>query len=266
LDSKITQVTSARLAWQTSGTAFVIDGVTLGPGDKVLYTPDIADGSYSRIYQVNATGTQMDICDTANYVAGARIVVTNGIEYGGRAFMVQSGTATSSGTINCVNDEPEPDVALLAKGGVTVANGIQVTDNLSSGTSTIGGYDATNNTFSGAITLARDVAFRAPAGGVIRLTGSIADTGETLHPFAFSGTGTVELPAGTELLSRPVSFPGLTDEALDATGQTRCTLVTAADGLTTADIAAPSLSKWQLRVKPTSIRAVKNVGTMIIMQ
>ena len=75
-----------------------------------------------------------------------------------------------------------------------------------------------------------------------------------------------ELPDGTEMLGRAVSFPGLTDAALDATGQRSCTLVTAADGLTTADIAAPSLSKWQFRVKPTSIRAVKNVGTMIIMQ
>ena len=266
LNSAITEVSSARLAWKTSGTAFTIDGVTLVPGDKVLYTPDIADGSYSRIYQVNATGTQMDICDTANYVAGARIVVTNGTEYGGRAFMIQSGTTGSSGTINCVNDEPEPDVALLAKGGVTIANGVNVTDNLSSGTSTIGGYDATNNTFSGAIVLSRDVVFHAPAGGAVRFTGSISDAGETLHAMAFNGTGTVELPAGTDMNGRPVSFPGLTAEALDATGQRSCTLVTAADGLTTADIAAPSLSKWQLRVKPTSIRAVKNVCTIILMQ
>ncbi len=265
-DTKITEVTSARLAWKTSGTAFIIDGVTLGPGDKVLYTPDIADGSYSRIYQVNATGTQMDICDTANYVAGARIVVTNGTEYAGRAFMVQSVTTGASGTINCVNDEPEPDVALLAKGGVTVANGIQVTDNLSSGTSTIGGYDATNNTFSGAITLARDVAFRAPAGGVIRLTGSISDAAETLNAFAFTGTGTVELPAGTELLSRPVSFPGLTDEALAATGQTRCTLVTAPSGLNLSAISEPPLSKWHLRVKPASIIAFKNSATLLMVQ
>lgn len=61
-------------------------------------------------------------------------------------------------------------------------------------------------------------------------------------------------------------MPAITDEALDATGQTACTLVTAAAGLTTADIAAPFLSKWQFRVKPTSIRAVKNVGTIILMQ
>ncbi len=31
-----------------------------------------------------------------------------------------------------------------------------------------------------------------------------------------------------------------------------------------ADIAAPSLSTWQLRVKPSSIRAVKNAGTKIM--
>ena len=267
IDAKIKQETNDKLAWTTTDTAFLLDGVTLEPGDKVLYTPDLADGSNARIYQVDASGNRMEICDNLDhYLAGARIVVTNGTEYAGRAFMMRTGAIGAKGTITCVNDEPEPDVALLAKGGVTVANGIQVTDNLSSGTSTIGGYDATNNTFSGAITLARDVAFRAPAGGVVRLTGSIADAGETLHPFAFSGTGTVELPAGPDMNGRPVSFPGLTDEALDATGRASCTLVSAADGLTTADIAAPSLSKWQLRVKPTSIRAVKNVGTIILMQ
>ena len=266
LDSKITQVSNAKLAWQTSGTAFVIDDVTLEPGDKVLYTPDIADGSVARIYQIDGTGTRMDICDYANYLAGARVVVTNGTEYGGRAFMVQSGTTGSSGKIACVNDEPDPNVALLAKDGVTIANAINVTDNLSDGSSSIGGYDDTVCTFSGAITLARNVTFRSAPGGVVRLAGSIADAGETLHPFAFSGTGTVELPTGTDMNGRAVSFPGLTDAALDATGTTACTLVTAAGGLTTADIAPPPLSKWQLRVKPGSIRAVKNVGTMILMQ
>ena len=189
--------------------------------------------------------------------------IARGAEFAGTAF--QSVHSFNNATVY-VEEPPEPSVALFADGALTITNDVTVTDNLSSGASSIGGCTADTSVFSGKNTLNRGVTFHAAAGGVVRLTGSITDADETLNPFAFSGTGTVELPAGTDLAGRAISFPGLTDAALDATGQTSCTLVTAAGGLTTAEIAAPSLAKWQFRVKPTSIRAVKNVGTRILIQ
>ncbi len=238
----------------------VLDGVTLSPGDRIFCFTDLGQ------YGVYELGSDLKLTRVSGYtyLFGKRIVIQEGEQFGGTSFEIVRGS--NNGWHSLQEPRTDPDVALLADGPRVITNDVAVTDNLSCGTSTIGGCTADISVFSGKITLNRDVTFRAAAGGVVRFTGSIADAGETLNPFAFSGTGTVELPAGTELASRAVSFPGLTDAALDATGSTVCTLVTAADGLTVADIAVPSLSKWQLRVKPTSIRAVKNVGTMIIMQ
>ena len=242
-----------------SGSPLIADGCVVQPGERVLYL-----APQFKVYKLADDGsTYAADSSVSTSRLGLRVKIARGAEFAGTAF--QSVHSFNNATVY-VEEPPEPSVALFADGAVTITNDVTVTDNLSSGASSIGGCTGDTSVFSGKITLNRGVTFHAAAGGVARFTGSITDAGETLNPFAFSGTGTVELPAGTELAGRAISFPGLTDEALDATGATACTLVTAADGLTTAEIAAPSLAKWQFRVKATSIRAVKNVKTVLFVQ
>ena len=238
----------------------VVDGVTLSPGDRIFCFTDLGQLG---VYELDSD-LKLVRDSSYKYPFGKRIVIQEGELFSGTSFEIVRGS--NGGWHSLQEPWDEPDVALLADGPRVITNDVVVTDNLSSGTSTIGGCTADTSVFSGRISLNRDVTFHATSGGVVRFTGSIADADETLQAFAFNGTGTVELPSGTDMNGRSVSFPGLMDEALDATGQNSCTLVIAADGLTTADIAAPILSKWQLRVKPTSIRAVKAVGTTILMQ
>ena len=240
-----------------TGTLPALDNVAVGVGDTFLYAPAHEAGNM-RIWRV-LESNKVALEQQHTYTEGSTVSIDQGYFYGGTTFRYLAGNFA-------IPDVADPDVALLAKGGRTIANGIDVADNGSAGASIIGCADATVNTFSGAIALHRDVTFHAAAGGTVSITGAITDANGEANGFAFTGTGTVELPSGTDMNGRVVSFPGLTDETLDVTGQRSCTLVTAADGLTVADIAAPSFSKWQLRVKATSIRAVKNVGTRILMQ
>ncbi len=242
-----------------SGSPLIVDGCVVQPGERVLYL-----ASQFKVYKLGENGSSFAADSSVSASAyGLRVKIAKGVEYAGTAF--ECVHSYNNGSV-FVEEPPEPAAALLADGAVNITNDVTVTDNLSSGASSIGGCTGDTSVFSGKITLNRGVTFHAAAGGVARFTGSITDAGETLNPFAFSGTGTVELPAGTELAGRAISFPGITDAALDATGQTSCTLVTAADGLNLADIDQPSLSSWQLRVKATSIRAVKNAGTKILVQ
>ncbi len=240
-----------------TGTFPALDNVTVGVGDTFLHAPAHETGNM-RIWRV-LESNKIALEQQHTYTEGSTVSIDQGYFYGGTTFRYLASNFA-------IPDVADPDVALLAKGGRTIANGIDVADNGSAGTSAIGCADAAVNIFSGAIALHRDVTFHAAAGGVVRLTGSVTDANGAVNGFAFTGTGTVELPSGTDMNGRAVSFPGLTDETLDATGQRSCTLVTAPGGLSLADIVPPSLSKWQLRVKATSIRAVKNVGTRILMQ
>ena len=193
INANIKQETNERLAWTTSDEMFVIDGVTLVPGDKVYYTPDMADGSVARIYKVDATAKRMEICDQDYYLPGARILVTDGVEYAGRAFMAtKSATNTSKGFIPGVNDVPDPDVAVLAQGARTITNSIVVADNLSAGERIIGGATADFSVFTGDISLQTNVAFSAPAGGRVTCSGAITGTGDIIK----DGAGEVVLTGG----------------------------------------------------------------------
>ena len=254
---KFTATNNANTNYTYTGTLPALDNVAVGVGDTFLHAPAHEAGNM-RIWRV-LESNKIALEQQHAYTEGSTVTIDQGYFYGGATFRYLA-------TNFAIPDVADPDVALLAKGGRTIANGIDVAANGSAGASTIGCADATVNTFAGAIVIHRGVTFHAPAGGVVRLTGSITDAGENLNAFAFSGTGTVELPGGTDMNGRVASFPGLTDEALDATGQTSCTLVSASGGLNLADIAQPSLSKWRLRVKPDRIRASKVVGTKVMIQ
>jgi autotransporter-associated beta strand protein len=124
---------------------------------------------------------------------------------GGRAFflfnreeiayapLVMNSTANNTFAYFGFNDEPavNPDVALLAAAAVTVSNKVVVSDNLSSGTSTLGGSTAEASLFLGDITLNRDVQLTAAAGGTATFSGAFSGTGSIIK----TGAGTVVLAA-----------------------------------------------------------------------
>ena len=239
-----------------AGSPFIVDGHEVQPGERVL--------NMTRVYKLAADGSSFtadpDVSATAY---GIRANITNGVVFAGTAFQC---VHAFNNACAFIEEPPEPSAALLADGPRTITNDVAVTDNHSSGASTIGGTTNVICTFSGKIVLNRGVTFHAAAGGVVKIDGAVTDANGEVNAFAFSGTGEVRFKEAVNLGGRVISFPGLTDETLDATGQRVCTLVTAPGGLTAADIVAPSLSKWQLRVKPTSIRAIKDVCTIILMQ
>jgi autotransporter-associated beta strand protein len=80
---------------------------------------------------------------------------------------------------------------LLTAAAVTVSNKIVVSDNLSSGTSTLGGTTAEASLFMGDITLNRDVQLTAATGGTATFSGAFSGPGGIIK----TGAGTVVLTA-----------------------------------------------------------------------
>ena len=213
----------------------VADDVTLTPGDLVLYTTDVADGSSGRIMRYHEPGKIG--AAWLPYAAGLKVKVLDGTKFGGKTFMFTQGasaaTATFSGAGNAVLDAlvMNPDAKLLAKNGVTIANDINVTDNKSTGLSAIGSADASTVTFSGAITLAKDVFFEAAEGSTVNVTGTI-DAGD-FKVAGFSGLGTVNFANGLDVADQALQVV-LQADAVPTEGLKKYTLATGLSGTPTA--------------------------------
>jgi len=152
----------------------------------------------------------------------------------------------------------------LAKNGITVANDINVTENLSTGASTIGVADDSSVTFSGNITLNRSVTFTAAAGGTATFTGTIADAGETKNAIAVTGASTVVLPT-LDWSGRTLDLRGVSEATLEASGANAVTLLRAA-GVGQATVLKPAdLNKWRLIVRDNSVRATKKGFTLLVL-
>lgn len=130
--------------------------------------------------------------------ANARARIAEGQAFGGKSVFRYA-------VDNCKywlleSDTTDPEVAVLAKNGATIANAINVADNKSAGASSIGSADASSVMFSGDITLAKDVVFEAAAGSTVNVTGQIINEGG--FNVGFAGLGTVKFANGLDVSGR----------------------------------------------------------------
>lgn len=234
--------------------SLVADGVTLEVGDSFLYTPDVADGSQGRIYTIVEPGHF--VAEWLAYAPGFKVKVLEGNEYGGKTFMFAPGayasTATACGAGNAVLDSyvANPDVKVLAKGGVTIANAINVTDNKSTGISAIGAADASAVTFSGTITLAKDVVFEAAAGSVVNISGDIVEADGGSFNIGFSGLGMVNFSRPFDVTGRTLTVRVPVSQLPDSVA--KFTLATGLEGVPSSvavatDEGSPVSEKWRTR-------------------
>ncbi|MEI6655047.1 MAG: hypothetical protein WCP45_09785, partial [Verrucomicrobiota bacterium] len=163
-----------------------LDGVTIHSGDRILYksAAGISTPEKNGIYTVDSTlkilTRATDLDESAEFVKGLRVHVTGGTRNGGKNFFLSSdqaimgsgitftvnSTTTGNGTVAFSPDaDTNVGVAILTEGAFTVARNINVTNNLSTGKSSLGGNSAHASTFSGAIALARDLTVTAASGG-----------------------------------------------------------------------------------------------------
>jgi len=191
-----------------------VDGVVPVVGDRVLVKDENASPHRHGIYTVTSYtnwSRAVDLNEASEFVYGLRVLATAGTVNAGRAFflfnreeiayapLVMNSTANNTFAYFGFNDEPaaNPDVALLTAAAVTVSNKVVVSDNLSSGTSTLGGTTAQSSLFLGDITLNRDVQLTAATGGTATFSG------------AFSGLGgIIKTAAGTVVLTAAPASTG----------------------------------------------------------
>ena len=164
-------------------------GVALESGDKVI------SGRTAGVYTYGG-GTTRTLDSTPEGNARARIA--SGDAFGGKSVFRYA-------VDNCTywlleSDTTEPETGVLAKNGVTIANGIVVADNKSAGASTIGSADASVVTFAGDITLEKNVVFEAAAGSTVNVTGQIINEGG--FNVGFAGLGTVKFANGLDVSGR----------------------------------------------------------------
>ena len=205
-----------------------IDGVKPKDGDRVLVNEPANDQqNRNGIYVVSNNGltwTRAPELDESSEVRhGIRVKVAGG-KYAGRTFYLYPREDFDDGvhsfpfpfTMNHANHllsfspEPEdqPSVAcLVGANGVTVTNAVRVTDNLSTGTSTLGAWTAVDGscTFASDVSLARDVTLAAQnAAGTVNFTGTFSGTGEIVC----GGAGTVFFTGTDSRASRRFAFAG----------------------------------------------------------
>ena len=206
-----------RMVWSAVPT---IDGVTPAQGDIVLLNRPRMH-PYNGLWKVvSADGLtwerpdEMDEAEDLVGYRGLRVRVTDGVRFGGKAFMLVTNPVYFRSTANCTNPEidpatgktkgeiyreenerfkdgcnapvfhPEhssdPDAAVVAgANGLVIATPIEVTDNSSAGASAIGTRDGvTAATFSGDIKLAKSVTLAAATDSTVTFTGSISGAGD----------------------------------------------------------------------------------------
>ncbi len=197
----------------TDGTFFftaapTVDGVVPVVGDRVLVKDENANPQRHGVYTVTSATSWTrvsDLNEASEFVYGLRVLVSEGTLNAGRAFflfnreeiayapLVMNSASSPSYAFFGFNEEPSPnpDVALLTAAAVTVSNKVVVSDNLSSGTSTLGGTTAESSLFMGDITLNRDVQLTAATGGTATFSGAFSGSGGIIK----TGGGTVVLTA-----------------------------------------------------------------------
>lgn len=185
-----------------------VDGVVPAVGDRVLVKDEFANPQRHGVYTVTSStnwSRAVDLNEASEFVYGLRVLATAGTVNGGRAFflfnreeiayapLVMNSAVSPSFAFFGFNEEPaaNPDVALLTAAAITVSNKVVVSDNLSSGTSTLGGTTAEASLFIGDITLNRDVQLTAVAGGTATFSGAFDGPGGIIK----TGAGTVILTA-----------------------------------------------------------------------
>jgi len=244
-------------SWTKS--TLVIDGHTLQPGDRILDVGNRVFKEYTGTTATNYVPTGFNYGKNSYY--GHRIRVTSGERFANAAFEAIRGW---EGDAAYTLEVAEPSVALLADAAMTIANDINVTDNQSTGTSTIGVSGPYDVTYAGAVTLNRDVTFSVAAGGKMTFTGTVADAAGQTNAVAVIGAGTVVLPAGFDWTDRTLDLCGISEATLEASGVNAVTLLRAA-GVGQATVLKPAdLNKWRLIVRDNSVRATKKGFTLII--
>ena len=241
---------------------FRFDGLTLAAGDRFFHSPN--DSAAGCIYVMTSDSTFVKATDVT-YAEGLRIHVTEGNNFGGKTVYLARGTTATGGTV--LEDVANPDVKVLAKNGVTIANAIDVTDNKSTGVSAIGAADASAVTFSGDITLAKDVYFEAAKGGVVNVTGTVSGSGNV----GFSGLGTVRFTKGLDVAGRVITVRLPVGE-VPTEGLLKCDLAQGLAGkaagvtVTTADGSAVP-AEWVVRQSGSRIVfRNKTVGLQVIVR
>ena len=226
------RIASSRFSWTDgvytfqSGYVPSIDGVKPKDGDRVLINMPASDQqNRNGIYVVSNNGltwTRAPELDESSEVRhGIRVKVVGG-KYAGRTFYLYPREDFDDGvhsfpfpfTMNhsyhflSFTPEPEdqPSVAcLVGANNVTVTNAVRVTDNLSTGTSTLGAWTAVDGscTFASDVSLARDVTLAAQnAAGTVNFTGAFSGTGEIVC----GGAGTVSFTGTDSRASRRFAF------------------------------------------------------------
>jgi len=243
-----------------------LDGASLSIGDKVLLWGAYSATQTNGVYQVtDATHwTRLSGWDTTAAMlanVGSRIHVTSGtinagMDYELAPVNISSGTnwtinnpvnstsAATSGPIVFIPDVPNPNVAILTNGAYTIARPINVTNNQSTGTSSLGGNTSDSSTFSGLVTLSKDLTVTAATSGTVTFSGDITGpnnvskvgAGTVKFTTAKSYTGTTSVTAGTLEVDNTVASSGVTvgsGGSLQGTGTVTNTLSVTGTGIVT---------------------------------
>ena len=209
----------------------IVDNATLADGDVILLNKGVNAGNDNGLFQLTAGNTLMKIpMPTSNL--GARYYIADGADYGGHTFY-SVGYSSANKAFTCIEEPTDPDVAVLIQGALTFTNAINVANNLSAGSRTIGGSTADASEFSGPISLASNVTFTAVAGGSVTVSGTISGAGDITKV----GKGTVAL-TGTISATGGLTLSGGTLQMSAAVVENRTNLVwnvSAADGTGTLD-------------------------------
>ena len=160
----------------------------------------------------------LDEDSEVKYGHGIRIKVEDGTKFGGRSFffaMHEDFAHTGSGNhftfadnawlpYLCFHDEAtnEPDVGFMAEGARTIANNIDVTENLSAGKSVIGGTTADESTFTGTVSCYKnELTVSAVQGGKVTFSGNVTNANNVATTLVKEGLGEVVLsPAANKAL------------------------------------------------------------------
>jgi len=191
----------------------------------------------------------LDEDSEVKYGHGIRIKVEDGDKFGGRSFFFAmhedfadagDGNHFTFATATwlpylCFHDEAanEPDVGFMAEGARTIANNIDVTENLSAGKSVIGGTTADEATFTGSVTCYKDeLTVSAVQYGKVTFSGNVTNTENVATTLVKEGAGEVVLnPAGTKNLKLDgdivVKEGALTVPAAFVSGKTNMSFVRA---------------------------------------
>lgn len=163
----------------------------------------------------------LDDDSEVKYGHGIRIKVEEGAKFGGRSFFLPlhedfcyskgdtpsyrfSFSRTAWLPYLCFHDEAanEPDVGFMAEGARTIANNIDVTENLSAGKSVIGGTTADESTFTGTVSCYKnELTVSAVQGGKVTFSGNVTNANNVATTLVKEGLGEVVLsPAANKAL------------------------------------------------------------------